>query len=226
MIWSATNFQDAASPIIIGLIKFHDFTLIPIIFIITYVTLVIAYLWYHSYRADIGPESHDLEVIWTFLPIYVLVFLAIPSLRLLYIIEEPHLPAITLKATGHQWYWSYDYADFIDLEFDSYILPTNELNLRDIRLLETDNRIVLPFNFATNVLVTRADVLHSWTIPRIGIKADAIPGRLNLLSIFPKTRGIFYGQCSEICGANHSFIPISLETVRTEDFIKWANNSE
>ena len=223
MIWSATNFQDASSPIIIGLTKFHDFTLIPIIFILTYVILIISYLWLNKRSANITPESHDLEIIWTFLPMYVLLFLALPSLRLLYIIEEPHTPSITLKTTGHQWYWSYDYADFLNLEFDSYITPTEELLEGDIRLLETDNRIVLPFNFARYILVTAADVLHSWTIPSMGVKADAIPGRLNQLTIFPKTPGIYYGQCSEICGANHSFIPIALETVNIKDFTLWAS---
>lgn len=229
MIWSQTNFQDSSSSIMTALSNFHDLTLLPITFIIIYVITIISFLTISSNSANMSYESHELEIGWTFLPIFILVFLALPSLRLLYLVEEtPTSTSITLKTTGHQWYWSYDYADFRNLEFDSYITPSEYLNSGEIRLLETDNRVILPFKTYTRILVTAADVLHSWTVPSIGVKADAVPGRLNQLSIFPMTPGIFYGQCSEICGANHSFMPISLEIVNLPTFAKWViiNNNE
>jgi cytochrome c oxidase subunit 2 len=145
-------------------------------------------------------------------------------LRLLYLIDETTEPRITLKTVGHQWYWSYEYSDFSEIEFDSYMVPTNSLESSDFRLLEVDNRVVLPYLTQIRVLVTAADVLHSWTIPSLGIKADAVPGRLNQLNVFFNRPGIFYGQCSEICGANHSFMPIRVESVSPMDFLSWVKS--
>lgn len=224
MIWNSCQLQNSISPTIRALSEFHDFTFLSITFIITYVILILIFLFLSNIRVNISYEAHTLEIGWTFIPILVLIFLALPSLRLLYLIEEDLAPTLSLKTTGNQWYWSYDYADFIDLEFTSYIIPEEDLEKGQIRLLEVDNRIVLPLNTQTRILVTAADVLHSWTIPRLGIKADAVPGRLNQLLVFPKIPGIYYGQCSEICGANHSFMPISLEVVRLNHFINWAIN--
>jgi len=166
-------------------------------------------------------EGQIIELIWTIIPALILVFIALPSLRALYLLDEVKNPAITIKTVGHQWYWSYEYSDFPNIEFDSYIIPSNELKPDELRLLEVDNRTVIPYNTQIRLLVSAADVIHSWTIPSIGIKVDALPGRLNQLRIFSLRAGILYGQCSEICGANHRFIPIVLEVVKPSDFIQW-----
>jgi len=169
-------------------------------------------------------EAQEIETIWTILPAIILLFLALPSLRLLYLTDELRQPGITLKAIGHQWYWRYEYSDFIDVEIDSYIVPVSDLSPGEFRLLEVDNRVVLPIHLEIRVLVTAADVIHSWTVPSLGVKVDAIPGRLNQLGFTIRQPGVFYGQCSEICGANHSFIPIAIESVNLKSFIKWITN--
>lgn len=130
-------------------------------------------------------------------------------------------PTITIKTIGHQWYWSYEYSDFINIEFDAYMIPSNERTEKRFRLLDVDNRTIVPAGSQVRTLITAADVLHSWTIPRIGIKADATPGRLNQVNFYPTRPGIYFGQCSEICGANHRFIPIVLERLPPKYFIKW-----
>jgi len=162
--------------------------------------------------------------VWTILPAIILLFLALPSLRLLYLTDEIRNPSITLKAIGHQWYWRYEYTDFANIDIDSYIIPTTDLNIGDYRLLEVDNRVVLPIQIEIRVLVTAADVIHAWTVPALGVKVDAVPGRLNQLGFTINQPGVFYGQCSEICGANHSFIPICIEAVNTKSFTNWVLN--
>lgn len=223
--WSQFGFQDSASPLIEQLTFFHDHALIIIILITVLVGYFIISLIFNKYSNRYLLDGQAIEIIWTVLPAVILVILALPSLRLLYLIDEATEPRLTIKAVGHQWYWSYEYSDFPELSFDSYIVPTNALNEGDFRLLEVDNRIVIPFLTEIRLLVTAADVLHSWTIPSLGIKADAIPGRLNQLNLFINRPGIFYGQCSEICGANHSFIPISIEAVNSYDFLQWVQHS-
>lgn len=224
MIWGQLSFQDANSPIINALTSFHDEAITSIVLILAYVGYILIALIKQPYTIKTPHENHQLEAVWTLSPAIILVTLALPSLRLLYLLDEVASPAITVKTTGHQWYWSYDYADFEELEFDSYIVPTNELSSGEFRLLEVDNRLVLPWGVETRVLITAADVLHSWTIPRIGVKADAVPGRLNQVTLFPTRPGVFYGQCSEICGANHSFIPICLEAINSSKWISWVTN--
>lgn len=221
MIFSALALQDAISPVIYSLTEFHDTAIMFIAFIVTYVFFIILFILVNSSRAQSLHEAHELETVWTLLPAIVLIFLALPSLRLLYLLDEASSPTLTVKTIGHQWYWRYEYADFISLEFESYITPTSDLPTGASRLLEVDNRLVIPWGIETRVLVTAADVIHSWTIPRLGLKVDAIPGRLNQLSILAVQPGLFYGQCSEICGANHSFIPISIEVVSFIDWLKW-----
>lgn len=168
-------------------------------------------------------ERQKIETIWTIIPAILLLFLALPSLWLLYLLDKTNNPLITIKTIGHQWYWSYEYSDFINIEFDAYIIPSNELNLGDYRLLETDHHLILPIKTNTRVIVSSTDVIHSWTVPSLGVKVDAIPGRLNQLILYSSKPGLYYGQCSEICGANHSFMPITLEIVNIEYFIKWLN---
>mgnify|MGYP001949720523 CR=1 FL=1 len=160
-------------------------------------------------------QKQNIEIIWTTLPIIILLFIALPSLQALYIIDDPFKPNITIKTIGHQWYWSYQYSDFNNIEFEAYM--DNKMP----RLLNTDNSLVLPTKTKIRIITTSTDVIHSWTIPTLGLKCDAIPGRLNQILTYINRTGIFYGQCSEICGTNHSFIPIKLEAVPKNFFISW-----
>jgi cytochrome c oxidase subunit 2 len=165
-----------------------------------------------------------IEIIWTILPGIILIFIAFPSLRLLYLLDEINNPTITIKSSGHQWYWSYEYTNFKHLDFDSYIIiDSNSLN--NFRVLQVDNNIIVPFNIQIRILITSFDVIHAWTIPSLGVKVDAIPGRLNQINFFINRPGLFFGQCSEICGANHSFIPIVLERVSNKYFLNWINKN-
>nr|YP_010545662.1 cytochrome c oxidase subunit II [Acanthopleura loochooana]UYG48458.1 cytochrome c oxidase subunit II [Acanthopleura loochooana] len=219
--WGQWGFQDAASPMMEQLIFFHDHAMLVLVMIISLLMYAAMSLMLNKMTSRFTLESQQIETIWTILPAIILIFLAFPSLRLLYLLDEVESPILTMKAIGHQWYWSYEYSDFLTVEFDSYMLPTEDLSSGDYRLLEVDHRSVVPMNSKIRVLVTAADVLHSWTVPSMGMKADAVPGRLNQLSFISKMPGVFYGQCSEICGANHSFMPIVLEVVDTNSFISW-----
>lgn len=219
--WNNLNLQDRASPIIEQLVFFHDHAILIITIITVLVGYLIRSLLFNKLTNRYLLSGQTIEVIWTILPAFTLIFIALPSLRLLYLIDEINSPSITLKTIGHQWYWSYEYSDFLNIEFDSYIIPTNELNLNGFRLLDVDNRIVIPINSQIRILVTAADVLHSWTVPALGVKVDATPGRLNQTNFLINRPGLFYGQCSEICGANHRFIPIVIESVPSNYFINW-----
>nr|YP_009992494.1 cytochrome c oxidase subunit II [Platynereis cf. australis PA-2020]QNN93064.1 cytochrome c oxidase subunit 2 [Platynereis cf. australis PA-2020]QNN93077.1 cytochrome c oxidase subunit 2 [Platynereis cf. australis PA-2020]QNN93090.1 cytochrome c oxidase subunit 2 [Platynereis cf. australis PA-2020] len=221
--WSQIEFQDAATPIMTMLIAFHDHAMLVLIMVLTFVTYAMASLFVNKYTCRNIYEAQSIEAIWTVLPAFILLFLALPSLQLLYLTDEIVEPGVTVKAIGHQWYWSYEYTDFCNVEFDSYMVNTNDLVEGQFRLLEVDNRIVLPMNIEVRMLVSAADVIHSWTVPALGVKADAIPGRLNQLSFIIRRPGLFYGQCSEICGANHSFMPIAVEAVNTDSFVSWIN---
>lgn len=222
--WAQIGFQNRASPLIEQLIFFHDHALLILILITTLVGYFMLSLVTNKFVNRYLLDGQMIEIIWTVLPAVILIILALPSLRLLYLIDETTEPRITLKTVGHQWYWSYEYSDFNDIEFDSYMTPTNSLTEGEFRLLEVDNRVILPYLTQIRLLVTAADVIHSWTIPSLGIKADAVPGRLNQLNVFFNRPGIFYGQCSEICGANHSFIPIRVEAINPRDFLNWVKS--
>nr|YP_010557029.1 cytochrome c oxidase subunit II [Ogcogaster segmentator]UYS92700.1 cytochrome c oxidase subunit II [Ogcogaster segmentator] len=219
--WSNLSLQNGASPLMEQLIFFHDHTLL----ILTMITILVGYLmmtlFYNKFINRYLLEGQTIEVVWTILPAITLIFIALPSLRLLYLLDEVNNPSITLKTIGHQWYWSYEYSDFINMEFDSYMVPTNELPTNGFRLLDVDNRTMLPMNTQVRVLVTAADVLHSWTVPALGVKIDATPGRLNQTNFYINRPGLFFGQCSEICGANHSFMPIVIESIPMKNFINW-----
>lgn len=223
-LWGQLGFQDAASPLIEELIFFHDHAIIILVIIISLVGYAALSLILNKYTCRSLVEGQEIETIWTIVPAIILVFLALPSLRLLYLLDEVGDCGLTVKRIGHQWYWSYEYSDFLNIEFDSYIIPTNELDSGDFRLLEVDHRVVLPTQTDIRVLVTSADVIHSWTVPSLGVKADAVPGRLNQLRFYIKYPGVFYGQCSEICGANHSFMPIVVEAIPLENFMEWVVN--
>nr|UFK29017.1 cytochrome c oxidase subunit II [Moina macrocopa]BDH80285.1 cytochrome c oxidase subunit 2 [Moina macrocopa] len=219
--WAQLGLSNSASPLMEQLIFFHDHAMLILILITTLVSYFMISLMLNSFINRYLLDGQMIEIIWTVLPAVILIILALPSLRLLYLIDETTEPSLTLKTVGHQWYWSYEYSDFNDIEFDSYMVPSNSLNEGDIRLLEVDNRVILPYLTQVRLLVSAADVIHSWTIPSMGVKADAIPGRLNQLNLLFNRPGVFYGQCSEICGANHSFMPISVEAINPKDFLNW-----
>jgi len=222
--WASLGFQNAASPLIEQLIFFHDHTLTIIILIITIVAYNLITTITNKNTDQFILESQELELFWTIIPSFILIFIGIPSIRLLYLLDEVYCPSITIKTIGHQWYWSYEYSDFNSIEFDSYIVPSNELNTNIFRLLDVDNRTIIPTNSQVRILITAADVLHSWAVSSVGVKADAVPGRLNQVNFYINRPGLFFGQCSEICGANHRFIPITLERTSTKFFITWIKN--
>ena len=219
--WAQFGLQDASSPLMEELIYFHDYALI----ILTLITILVFYglasLIISSKTNRFFLEGQELETIWTIVPAIILVFIALPSLQLLYLMDEIKDPFLTIKAIGHQWYWRYEYTDYKELEFDSYMVPTTDITLGSPRLLEVDNRLIVPMQNPIRVLISSADVLHSWAVPSLGIKMDAVPGRLNQVTFFASRTGLFYGQCSEICGANHRFMPIVVEAVPFNTFEKW-----
>ena len=224
--WGNVSLLDRNSPLIEQLNFFHDHTLLILLLITILVGYIIISLFFNNFTNRFLLSGQNIEIIWTILPAVILLFIAFPSLRLLYLLDEINKPSITIKAIGHQWYWSYEYSDFKNIEFDSYIIPSNELNNNGFRLLDVDNRIVLPINSHIRVIVSAIDVLHSWTIPSLGVKIDATPGRLNQTNLYINRSGLFFGQCSEICGVNHRFIPIVIESIPSKNFIKWIFNNK
>lgn len=215
--WRSLLFQNRVSPVMEHLIFFHDYIMVVIVIII----LIVGYILINScinflYNLKLF-QGQELERIWTVIPALFLLFIAFPSLRLLYLIEEGDNYDITIKVLGHQWYWSYEYRDLGIRFFDSYILSDKD---RVFRLLNVDNLLVVPYNTNIRIIISRLDVIHSWTIPSVGIKSDAIPGRLNQLFIVFNRVGLFTGQCSEICGANHRFIPILIIVVPRMEFLQ------
>nr|QVO50928.1 cytochrome c oxidase subunit II [Teinopalpus aureus wuyiensis]WLN31359.1 cytochrome c oxidase subunit II [Teinopalpus aureus] len=222
--WSNFNLQNSASPLMEQIIFFHDHTLIILLMITILVGYLMISLFFNNYINRFLLEGQMIELIWTIIPAITLIFIALPSLRLLYLLDELNNPLMTLKSIGHQWYWSYEYSDFNNVEFDSYMMNYDKSIMNNFRLLDVDNRIVLPMNNQIRIMITATDVIHSWTIPSLGVKVDANPGRLNQTNLFINRPGIFYGQCSEICGANHSFMPIVIESVSIKNFINWINN--
>lgn len=219
--WSLIYFQDRASPSIEQLIFIHDFTISIIVLITILVAVSIISIITLKQTNRFLLQNQTIEIIWTSVPVIILLIIAAPSLQALYLLEDQYNPNLTIKAIGHQWYWSYEYSDFTNLEFNSYIMPQNN---SAPRLLDTDNSVIIPTNTQIRIITTGSDVIHSWTIPALGVKADAIPGRLNQITFSIRRVGLFFGQCSEICGANHRFIPIKLESVPLPVFTNWANS--
>jgi cytochrome c oxidase subunit 2 len=227
------GFQDPASPIISGIIHLHNniiFYLILIAFLVCWLLIRAIYL-FHSEKNKIANKkfthSTPLEIVWTITPAFLLLLLAGPSFALLYSIDEVVCPQMSIKVVGHQWYWSYEYSDYFHyvtqktIAFDSYMLAQDDLVNGGLRLLEVDSRLKLPTQVHIRVLVTSADVLHSWAVPSLGVKIDACPGRLNMVSMYIERSGVFYGQCSEICGVNHGFIPIVVESLPKTEYLEW-----
>nr|ARH54301.1 cytochrome c oxidase subunit 2 [Curculionidae sp. 4 AH-2016] len=222
--WKTLLLQDSASPLMEQLMFFHDHTLLILIIITILVGQMLLSMLFNKFTHRFLLEGQTIEIIWTILPAIILIMIALPSLRLLYLMDETFNPIITIKIIGHQWYWSYEYSDYKMVEFDSYMIPTNELKSFNFRLLDVDNRMVIPFNSQIRIIVTSMDVIHSWTIPSLGVKIDGTPGRLNQANFNINRTGLFFGQCSEICGANHSFMPIVIESISPNYFLKWINS--
>lgn len=229
------GFQDPASPIMQGIIELHHdlfFFLIIVLGFVFWLLFKILFT-FNSVSNNVITKTINygtiIEIVWTIVPAIILLFVAIPSFTLLYSMDEILDPMLTLKVIGHQWFWSYEYSDYTTLSlesdssfiYDSYMVLEEDLNIGEFRLLEVDNRVVLPTHTHIRVLVTSTDVLHSWAIPSLGIKIDACPGRLNQISTFINRPGVYYGQCSEICGINHGFMPIALEAVNFKDYASW-----
>lgn len=218
--------QEPATPIMIGIVEFHDNIMYYLIMIFTLVSyFIIARLFTNRGAIGLKYLNHStiLELIWTTIPAIILVLIAIPSFQLLYHLDEMVKPAVTLKATGNQWYWSYEISDIegLDLSFDSYTKSDEDLLPGELRLLDVDNRVLLPIKKPIRLLVTAEDVIHSFAVPSLGVKIDAIPGRLNHAPLYLLRPGLFYGQCSELCGSSHYNMSIVIEGVEPVDYLNW-----
>ena len=225
------GFQAAASPSMRGIVEFHNLLLVisGVVVVIVLFLLLFA-VWRFSEKRNPTPSktTHNtlLEVVWTTIPIIILVVIAIPSFKLLYFTDRIETADLTLKATGRQWYWSYEYPDHGNFTFDANMIPTAELKGDQRRLMETDNRVVFPVGKTVRLLFTASDVLHSWAVPAFGIKLDAVPGRLNETWVRVDEEGVYYGFCSELCGVNHSYMPIAVEVVSQERFDAWVKEAQ
>lgn len=224
-------FQSPASPLMEELNSFHDFLLIITGSIVCFVFGLLTYTCVR-FRAKANPVpekfSHNItiEIIWTIIPVIILIIIAIPSFRILRIAEIIPPADMTVKVVGYQWYWHYTYPDHGDIEFDSYMIPDDQIVPPQRRLLEVDNRVVIPENTNIKFLITAGDVIHSFAVPSFGIKTDAVPGRTNETWVRVNGPGVYYGQCSELCGVNHGFMPIAIEVVTKEDFDKWVEDAK
>ena len=225
------GLQPAASPLMERVTSFHNMLMVIITLICILVLALLLYVGFR-FRADRNAtpsrRTHNtlLEVVWTAVPVLILVIIAIPSFRLLYYADVIPDTDMTIKAIGRQWYWSYEYPDHDDFTFDAFMIPEAELEPGMQRLLETDNRVVLPANTNIRVQVTASDVLHSWAMPSLGVKIDAVPGRLNEIWIHINEPGVYYGQCSELCGVMHGFMPITIEAVPPDEFPAWVEEAK
>ena len=225
------GLQDAASPVQEGISELLDsiaFYLIIIVFGVTW-AIFSTVKHFGEKKSPITHHFHHgtvIELVWTISPALILIAIAFPSFKLLYLTDEVFTPSMTIKAVGHQWYWSYEYSDFINedgesIEFDSYMVPESDLADGQLRLLDVDNNVVVPVNTNIRFIVTGQDVIHSFAVPSLGMKVDGIPGRLNQTSTIVEREGLFYGQCSELCGILHGFMPICIEAVSPEKYLEW-----
>jgi len=221
------NFQEAASPLAERIHDFHDMLLWIIIAIALFVLVLLVWVIIR-YNSKANPEpaqfTHHvgLEVLWTLIPIVILVIIAVPSFRVLYYNDRTENPEMTLKIVGYQWYWNYEYPDHGNISFDSYMVADEDISEGQVRLLSTDTQVVLPVDTDIQLLISAGDVLHSWTIPAFGVKMDAIPGRWNEAWVNISKPGVYYGQCSELCGKDHAYMPIEIKAVSKEDYKAWA----
>jgi cytochrome c oxidase subunit 2 len=223
--------QEAHSPV---MERIHDFNNLLLVIQVAIVLLVLGVLGYVIIRFNAkrnpvpSKNTHNtlLEILWTAVPIVILVIIAIPSMKLLYYSDKTQNYDMTLKVTGHQWYWSYAYPDQGDFTFDSILVPKEDLKEGQLRLLTVDNRVVLPVDTDIQVLITSDDVIHDWAVPSLGMKVDATPGRVNERWVRIDQEGTYYGMCSELCGVNHGFMPIEVEAVSKEAFAEWVKKAK
>lgn len=228
------GLQPAASPVMRDIHVFHDWLLLPIITVVTIIVMALLAYVMVKFNAKANPTpakfTHNVlvEVVWTAIPVLILIVIAIPSFRLLY--KEDVTPAnvdLTVKVTGHQWYWSYEYPDHEGIAFQSLMLTKEEAEAAGKPyLLATDTQVVVPVNKVVRLQVTAADVIHSWALPALGVKMDAVPGRLNEAWFKAEREGTFYGQCSEICGIKHAFMPIEVKVVSQAEFDAWVSQQQ
>lgn len=229
------SFQDGASPSFEGIVDLHSNIFFYLVVIILGVSYILGSIILHYGESNTNIVSkyanHGtlIELVWTITPALILIAIAFPSFKLLYLLDEVFTPGLTIKVVGHQWYWSYEYSDFISndddaIEFDSYIVPESDLEDGQLRLLDVDNRLVLPVDTHIRFIVTSTDVLHDFAVPSLGIKIDGCPSRLNQTSALVQRTGTFYGQCSELCGVYHGFMPISIDVVELPQFLRWLND--
>ena len=231
------NFRPSATPVMDDIIDFHNLLLVIEVIIVLFVLGLMVYICV-KFNAKANPvpskTTHNafLEVVWTVIPIIILIVITVPSVKLLVFMDKAPKDKVemTLKVIGHQWYWSYEYPDAGNLAFDSNIIPDEEIDASkgQIRLLEVDNRIAIPVDTTIRVLMTSDDVLHNWAVPAFGIKMDTVPGRINESWIrVPAARaGVYRGQCSELCGVNHGYMPIVIEAKSKQDFAKWLDKAK
>jgi cytochrome c oxidase subunit 2 len=226
------GFQEPNAPLMEEITKVHDLVFIVLCCIGTIVTillLIVIYKFRESKNPKPSTTTHHtlLEVIWTVIPILVLIVILIPSIKILYVFDKAESPDMTIKVTGHQWYWSYEYLNDSEdkkIAFDSYMIPVKDLKPGQLRLLDVDNPVILPKGKTVRVLVTSQDVIHSFAVPALGIKTDGIPGRTNETWLRVEKEGMYYGQCSELCGKDHGFMPIAIKIVPLEEYNKWVES--
>lgn len=219
------GFQEAVTPVMQNIKEFHNILLVVIYAISIFVFILLVYTCYRfSAKRNPVPSktTHNtlVEIIWTAVPVLILVILAVPSMRTLYFAEKIENSELTIKIVGNQWYWHYIYPES-NLEFDSNMVKDSDIKPGEYRLLEVDNRVVVPVDTNVRVQLTAADVIHAWAMPAFGVKIDAVPGRLNETWFRAVKTGTYYGQCSELCGVGHGFMPIAVDVVSKEDFAKW-----
>nr|YP_009918639.1 Cox2 [Metschnikowia hamakuensis]QMJ95654.1 Cox2 [Metschnikowia hamakuensis]QMJ95676.1 Cox2 [Metschnikowia hamakuensis] len=229
------RLQDSASPNQEGMHELYD----HIMFYLALMLGLVSYMLYvvmvdfknNKFAYKYLMHGQTLEMMWTIFPAVMLLLIAFPSFMLLYLSDEVLTPAMTMKVVGLQWYWKYEYSDFVSekgetMEYESYIMPEDMLEEGQLRLLDTDTSMVLPVDTHVRFMVTANDVLHSFAVPSLGIKIDAAPGRLNQVSALMQRTGVYYGQCSELCGVNHSLMPMKMECVPINEFIEWLSEAE
>lgn len=224
------GFQEAVTPVMESIKDLHDFLLI-IVYVIGIFVFILLFYAIFRFRASKNPtpstRTHNalLEVIWTVIPVIILLVVSVPSFKLLFFMDKTDNPEMTIKVTGSMWLWNYSYIDH-EINFDSNIVLDEDLKPNQLRLLEVDNQIVVPVNTNVRLIFTAADVIHSWTIPAFGVKKDCIPGRLNEAWFRITKEGVYYGQCSELCGMKHGFMPIAVRAVSKEKFKQWAKEAK
>ncbi|HJO87588.1 MAG TPA: cytochrome c oxidase subunit II [Rhodospirillales bacterium] len=225
------NFQPAATPVMEKITEFHNLLLTVEVGIVIFV-LALMLIIIFKFNAKSNPEpsktTHNtpLEVIWTVIPIVILIIFSVPSMKLLFFMDKAQNPEMTLKIVGHQWYWSYQYPDHGGFEFDSNMIPDEEIKPGQRRLLDVDNQVVLPVNTEVRLLMTSEDVIHNWAIPAFGVKLDTVPGRTNETWVKVTKPGTYYGQCSELCGVNHGFMPVAVKVVSKDEFKQWVTKAK